>query len=375
MWPNPNKLLCSVKYDSFQPILLSTVRALGIVGKLITEPFEGILKATKKLLHCNPYLETIQIHLKKWSGDGDDAMKGVPVFETFTPQDAIFKKLFEKHSDPEVDAMTVSAIELISAEMLILLNRQAGPYLPGGDLYSPSEKVQEIASNVPPSNVISERDMAKLDNLIKSKPAALIQTMETHIMWQTNKPSEWLDAMSEEDRNSWLIFAMKRAPGVRTKVKDRKQALTKALLHKLLKKQTAEEAKKAKSISAKVRATKEIEKYGGLWTKSTLNVNIKKLKTRKLVKCGVIAQLKFHKTVLKSKGDKSLFHESTGGKKHLIRKLTENLIRIININVPVLPSASSNANARGQTQLFRKKPLAQSLLQKAKDAYKKKFNK
>ena len=112
MWPNPNKLLCSVKYDSFQPILLSTVRALGIVGKLITEPFEGILKATKKLLHCNPYLETIQIHLKKWSGDGDDAMKGVPVFETFTPQDAIFKKLFEKHSDPEVDAMTISAIEL-----------------------------------------------------------------------------------------------------------------------------------------------------------------------------------------------------------------------------------------------------------------------
>ena len=81
--------------------------------------------------------------------------------------------------------------------------------------------------------------MAKLDNLINSKPAALIQTMETHIMWQTNKPSEWLDAMSEEDRNSWLIFAMKRAPEVRTKVKDRKQALTKALLHKLLKKQTA----------------------------------------------------------------------------------------------------------------------------------------
>lgn len=102
--------------------------------------------------------------------------------------------------------------------MLILLNRQAGPYLPGGDLYSPSEKVQEIASNVPPSNVISERDIAKLDNLIKSKPAALIQTMETHIMWQTNKPSEWLDAMSEEDRNSWLIFAMKKAPEVRTKV-------------------------------------------------------------------------------------------------------------------------------------------------------------
>ena len=58
--------------------------------------------------------------------------------------------------------------------------------------------------------------MAKLDNFIKSKPAALIQTMETHIMRQTNKPSEWLDAMSKQKRNHWLIFAMKKLCEVRT---------------------------------------------------------------------------------------------------------------------------------------------------------------
>lgn len=373
-WPNPNKLLLSVKFDSFQPILLAVIRALGIVGRLITEPLEGILKKEKRILDCNPHLELIQTSLTTWSGDGLIAMAGAPLFESYTKIDEVHKKLFLEHEDSDIEAMTSIAIELIAEEMLILLNRQAHDYLPGGKLYSPSEKVKRMASNVGPSNMVSERDMAKLDNLLKFKPAASVSTIETHILWQSNRPSEWLDSMTDEEKKSTCDMAMKKAIGLRKKLKLRKEALVKALLEKLLKKQLAEAAKQKKALLAKVKATKNLEKYGGLWARTTLNCNVKRLKTLKQVKSGVLAQLKFHKLVLKSSGDKSLFHESTGGKKHTSRKLIENLIRVINLNIPpsVFPSCDATPS---NAKIFSQKQSAKELIKKAKVAMLKRMSK
>ena len=63
----------------------------------------------------------------------------------------------------------------------------------------PSDNLKLQASNVVTSNIISERDFARFDNLLKSKPNATVTALEATIMWCDNKPSEWLDKMSESE--------------------------------------------------------------------------------------------------------------------------------------------------------------------------------
>ena len=53
----------------------------------------------------------------------------------------------------------------------------------------------------------------------------------------------------------------------------------------------------------------------------------------------VLAQLKFHKVVLKSKGDKTLFYESCGGKNYTNDVLISHLNSVIDLNFP--PSSTS----------------------------------
>lgn len=65
---------------------------------------------------------------------------------------------------PELDSLTQLALE-----MLILVERQAASQLPGGEYWEPSSDLKVSASNVLKTNVVSEHDMAVLDNLLHEK--------------------------------------------------------------------------------------------------------------------------------------------------------------------------------------------------------------
>ena len=121
-------------------------------------------------------------------------------------KDAIFEALFESTGDPDFDTLTQRALELIMHGKLLILERQAQNQLRGGKYWNPSETDTNIASNVPTTNMASERDFAHLDLLIRTKPHAYATTLslEALIMWKNNKTS----------RNSWqpwrgLLFSFK----------------------------------------------------------------------------------------------------------------------------------------------------------------------
>lgn len=75
--------------------------------------------------------------------------------------------------DIEFDGLTKVALELVCLEMLILVERQGETQLPGGKYHNPSSTLKASASNVPKTNVVGERDMAILDNLLREKPGKL----------------------------------------------------------------------------------------------------------------------------------------------------------------------------------------------------------
>ncbi|KAI8787863.1 hypothetical protein BgiBS90_010531 [Biomphalaria glabrata] len=76
------------------------------------------------------------------------------------------------------------ALELISTEMLIILERRTKDKLPGGHHWEPTNQVLKAGDNCPTTN---ERDFALLDYL-RTKPSANLKIMETIILWINNKP-------------------------------------------------------------------------------------------------------------------------------------------------------------------------------------------
>ena len=84
--------------------------------------------------------------------------------------------------------------------MLLVLENQCEYQLPGGKYWQPDENFKTQASSVPTSNIVSERDFAVFDVLLKTRPNATTVALEALIMCANNKPSKWLENLSESER-------------------------------------------------------------------------------------------------------------------------------------------------------------------------------
>ena len=65
---------------------------------------------------------------------------------------------------------------------------------------------------MPKTNVISERDFAKLDRLLHEKPNATTLCLEGMILFANNQTSHWLDSKSVEEKQDLLKKARSLAP-------------------------------------------------------------------------------------------------------------------------------------------------------------------
>ena len=283
-------------------------------------------------------ISTLQI----WSENGSEAIKthDSPL-ELPVKKDELFEALFEPH-DPEFDAMTALAIEVAAAEMLILVERQAESQLAGGKYADPTPNQINIAKNVPKNNNLSERDMASLDSKLRHKPGANTETIETNIMWQTNKTSLWLDSLSVEEKSKALNLARQKAQALRNKIKSRHLALKEEIKSRLIKKQQEKEQKEQKQIDQKVKIAQEIQSVGGLWTMDNLETQLKNIastakNSEKSQQDALILQLKFHKNVLGVKADKLLFQASSKGKVYSVDTLKANLLQILHLEMNGMP--------------------------------------
>ena len=68
--------------------------------------------------------------------------------------------------------------------------------------------------------MVSERDFAKLDRLLREKPNASLLGLEAHILFSTNKTSEWLAQQTMQKRESLLASARKLAPAHRAQFRE-----------------------------------------------------------------------------------------------------------------------------------------------------------
>ncbi|XP_012939321.1 uncharacterized protein LOC101861592 [Aplysia californica] len=321
-WPNRNHLLESVYFDIKEDVYLSVTRALGIIGKLVTEPLQAILNSDISLFQARSTIQKIHEIFKLWVTDGSEALKGEEVLSGCRSiSDEVFNSLFDVQ-DSEFNSLTSLALEVITASMLVILERQAVDHLQMQDASTCSATPQHVLSNyttpsfsnpttvsenppcfsnptivcenppsfsnptsvcdnpsfsnpitvcenppsffnpttvssnpplnVPATNMISERDMAKLDNLLRIKPSALPSTIEAIVMWQSNKPSKWINTLPPAEKESLFKSAQKLAPNLRRTMKTWKDNLKMQLEKKLKSKQAEVKNKEEKLVQSKL---------------------------------------------------------------------------------------------------------------------------
>ncbi|KAK6182848.1 hypothetical protein SNE40_010438 [Patella caerulea] len=159
--------------------------------------------------------------------------------------------------------LTVIAPELLSVQLLIILERQAATQLPRGKYFSPFANLLETSSTVPTTNAISENDMAILDNFLRIKPSSSTMSLETILIRTRNKPSVWLETMSENEKDNILKQAMTFGHTYVTNFREQQKNIQKQIEERLAEKKLQFEENR---LNIKLSVSKEITRYGGVWS-------------------------------------------------------------------------------------------------------------
>lgn len=299
-----------------EKVYTSSLRALGIIDKIITGPFWRVFEKTGNILDLNPVLLNMKLNLQDLSQDASPLLEGHLVFpEESVHKDEIYDSLFENTNDAIFETYTQMALELAIGGMLLILERQAKDQLPGGIFYEPCETDQLRASAVPTTNTCSERDFAQLDVLMRLKPSASTTAYESIIMWTNNKTSTWLNSLSNCEKNSIINDARKSAPEIMELIKERQRSLYEKKLEILRAKQEKRVMQENKMYNQKVKLTNKLTDIGGLWQKRD-DIQSYKLKVSQesnkdqLLRDALVAQLQFRRNILSSKGPKIFFNKA-----------------------------------------------------------------
>ena len=231
-WPEPNKLIKCVDVLMQNPFNMACVRALGIADKIVTGPFWRIVEYVDSILKINPYLKTLKLQLDSLRQDANPVLHGHLFFDENDDlvkinRDNVYDELFRNTQNEEFEVLTCQALEQIFFVMLTIVERQAKDHLQGGIYDNPSDEVIESASIVPAHNKASESDFAILDLLIRMKPSANVETLQTITMLHRNKTIDWLNMKSKKERDDLSNKSRKLSDEMKIKYNERRESVFK----------------------------------------------------------------------------------------------------------------------------------------------------
>ena len=200
VWQTPNKLLRTVLADVQVPEFITGCKALGLVNKLITGPLWRVIESKDlSILDMNCRYQLLVDCLEKWSRDASPIVSCEAIlFDDFPPSDDQITCALCTPS--EYDSTVQEILQVLFCAFSTLLHRLLKDHLPGGYLDMPSDQLLVETRSVPNSNVISERDFAKLDQFLREKPNATTLSLEGIILFSNNKTATWLQDKSPKEK-------------------------------------------------------------------------------------------------------------------------------------------------------------------------------
>jgi hypothetical protein len=204
---------------------LAICRALGIISKIITEPYyeRSADEKTTALSMGNVYNRLINI--LALSTENPDLLLTNQIslfFGPFLPPSPVSQSLFKPC---HLDIHTRNILTCLCTSLKSKCESLFKDFLDGGKYYEPSFELIEMTKSCPPNNIPVECLMAKLDCQLKAAPSANVSTIESSVMFRNNQTSSWLDEKDDIKQNSIVTSARKQNAYMINQRKERKQQL------------------------------------------------------------------------------------------------------------------------------------------------------
>ena len=330
VWGASNQLLKVVLSDIKCPFNISGCKALGLINKFITTPLWRLLESTQHILDVPELISDLQSFLHTCTQDVQKVMEfiqgeytpypGVPV-----KKDEIWECLVDPSSD--TDPLVLLMLQAIFRSLAVLITRFTDD---SSDLPY-DRKTEEETKSVGVSNIVSERDFAQLDHLIRQKPSATILSLEAHILFVNNKTSAWLRQKTAAEREELLSVARSLAPSHRRQFRERLSQLRKQREEALQKKQLEAERKAKRLLQEKEKLTAEIVQHGLWQTREEVECSVARISGEGKKKEAIKSQLRFRKCVLDQKhSNKAVYAFSKKGTgQYSSSLLKQNLLKLI----------------------------------------------
>jgi len=345
VWQTPNQLLRAVLADIQVPEYLAGCKALGLINKIITGLLWRVLESDSvSILDMNNRFQKLKLCLDQWTCDAMTVLCGEAIlFDDFPPvKDAIFNSLI---ASSEYDATAQEILQTLFSALSLLVSRLVEDHLPEGKYDNPSVQLATETKSVPKTNVLSERDFAKLDRLLREKPNATTLCLEGMILFANNKTSAWLDSKTLEEKEDLMMKARSLAPEFKQLYKLRKKQLLEERSKILQAKQLQLEQLQQKKVREKEKLTESILMYGLWQSREQVNEELSKIKTKKEKLKALKAQLDFRKKVLEqTHSEKDLFFITKQSKQLPVEVICENLCKLLSSARLVSPPAALATN-------------------------------
>ena len=221
--------------DLRNPAILLHLRALGLLGKLVTGPWMTVLYGNKQNLsnlELVPILQGAVSKLKSVAADPPSALSlKVDIFEQqLKPEEDGVLLSLQGPLDPIHQGEFEDVMKSLLTGATEVLERQLKSYLTG-DLSSPTEELIKQTKSAPAHNIFSERVLGHTDQQCRRAPNRTMGFIDGKVRACTNKTLEWLSQKSHQEQDSLISFAVGRAAKLRD-IRRNRQALQEAAFQK-----------------------------------------------------------------------------------------------------------------------------------------------
>lgn len=310
--------------------IIACCKVLGLISKLITAPLWRLIESTKHVLHLNENYFALLQYLERMSKDANSFVSGeeYPFSDDLMEKDKIFDNLIQPVNG--IDEKACAFAQMAFKGLHGVLERAMKEQLPGGKFFEPTQELLNESKSVIPHNKLPERVFGMLDFFLRYRPNASTISNEAFLMFVFNKSSDWLETLSQEEREKLLNDSIKEGREVRVMYRKRLAEITEHRKQKLKDKQIALEKKQKAVLKAKSKHTNDII-YFGLWqNRDQVGTILEEIPGVSEKRKALISQIRFRQKVLKqSVSDKKIYHVIEKGKAHSIDKLTENVLKLI----------------------------------------------
>ncbi|XP_062599177.1 uncharacterized protein LOC134260638 [Saccostrea cucullata] len=309
---------------------LTLLRSLGILCKIITEPYFLKTNEVGNILDMGSvfqrflYVLDLFIENPKLALNNEVSLFYGPYF-----YDEVFEFLLKTSLN---DDLTCVFIKRICTVLKSKGSKLFSEFLSGGKYFNITTTDLPECESCDTNNICIERLMGQLDFKLKASSTSSLNTIESCILYTNNKTDDWLKEKDLSKQEEIINNARTENRMFMQKDKDKQEELFIKQTKILEEKEKEVQRKKEKQSKQLDNAIEDMRRVG-LWEcEEKIREELEKMRTKKAKMEALKKQINIYKKVFKiDKEHRELLQFSSKGKQFDLNKLQENLLHLINL--------------------------------------------